>query len=443
METKIPPTSIDISPMIDGAKFQRFHILTIFWCAYIIIFDGYDLAVLGVILPKIMAEWGLTGAQAGLLGSYTLVGMMLGALSLGSLSDKIGKKKVIALCVITFSLFTFLCGFASNPTQFGWCRFIAGIGLGGVMPNVTALTSEYSPKHKRSMMVGLMFSGYSIGGMWAAILGIYLIPLFGWQSIFYVAFFPILFLPWMLKHLPESSAFLIQTAQWPRLGKILQKVDPDYVYVSGTEFFSKSISRTSKAKIAIKDLFAEQRTLSTLMFWLVFFMSLYVIYGMTSWLPKLMIQAGYPLGSSLSFLFTLHFGTIIGAVSSGWLMDKISGKTVMVSYLLLGSIAITLLGFSGHKSMIYFLLVIAGATTIGTQIAMCAYVVRFYPSTMSATGLGWGLGIGRIGAIMGPFVGGLLIDLELTLQQNFLAFAVPSLLAAICMGFVNKKLAAS
>ena len=114
-----------------------------------------------------------------------------------------------------------------------------------------------------------------------------------------------------------------------------------------------------------------------------------------------------------------------------------------MSYLLLGSIAITLLGFSGQKSLIYLLLVIAGATTIGTQIAMCAYVVRFYPSTMSATGLGWGLGIGRIGAIMGPYVGGLLIDLNLSLQQNFLAFAVPSLLAAICMGFVNKKLASS
>lgn len=198
---------VDVTPIIDNAKFQNIHRLTIFWCAYIIIFDGYDLAVLGVILPKLMAEWGLTAAQAGLLGSYTLIGMMIGALTLGSLSDKLGKKKVITLCVITFSLFTFLCGFTVNASQFGWCRFIAGIGLGGVMPTVTALTSEYSPKSKRSLMVGLMFSGYSIGGMWAAILGIYLIPLFGWQSIFYVAIFPIFFLPLMLKHLPNQPLF--------------------------------------------------------------------------------------------------------------------------------------------------------------------------------------------------------------------------------------------
>lgn len=442
----MPPAeinSVDITPIIDQAKFQSIHRLTIFWCAYIIIFDGYDLAVLGVILPKLMAEWGLSATQAGLLGSYTLVGMMVGALSLGSLSDKIGKKKVITFCVITFSLFTFLCGFTLNASQFGWCRFIAGIGLGGVMPNVTALTSEYSPKNKRSLMVGLMFSGYSIGGMWAAILGIYLIPLFGWQSIFYVAIFPILFLPWMIKHLPESAAFLIKTNQHRPLKEILEKITPSAHYPSGTQFFSQSVISTDQVKMTLGDLFKDGRTLSTLMFWLVFFMSLYVIYGMTSWLPKLMLQAGYPLGSSLSFLFTLHLGTIAGALSSCWLMDKISGRSVLLGYFLLGSATIALLGTESSMVLLYLLLVIAGASTIGTQIAVTSYVARFYPSSMTATGLGWGLGIGRIGAILGPFAGGLLIDMNLSLQQNFIAFALPSLLAAGCMLFVNPRLAAS
>ena len=420
--------ALDVGPMIDGAKFQKFHWLTIFWCAYIIIFDGYDLAVLGVILPKLMSEWGLTGAQAGLLGSYTLFGMMVGALSLGSLSDKLGKKKVMAACIIVFSVFTFLCGFANNPTEFGWYRFIAGIGLGGVMPVVTTLTSEYSPKHKRSMMVGLMFSGYSIGGMLAALLGIFMIPTFGWQSIFYVAIFPILFLPLILKHVPESSAFMIQTKQWDRMGRLLQKIRPEYRYEAGTTFYSPSTNANHKARIVIGDLFADGRMVSTLMIWLVFFMLLYVIYGMTSWLPKLMIQAGYPLGSSLSFLFTLHLGTILGAVSSGWFMDRFSGRNVMVTYLAMGAVAIGALGFMGNSQAIYLLLVIAGATTIGTQIAMCAFVARFYPSQMSSTGLGWGLGMGRIGAILGPFIGGVLFDLDLSLQQNFLSFALPSLL---------------
>ncbi|MFV1478282.1 MFS transporter [Serratia marcescens] len=182
---------VDINPIIDNAKLNNMHRLTVLWCAFIIVFDGFDLAVLGVVLPELMANWGITAAQAGLLGSYTLVGMMLGAILLGPLSDKIGRKKTISLCIITFSLFTFLCGFSVNAGQFGWCRFIAGMGLGGVMPSVTALTSEYSPKSKRSLMVGLMFSGYSIGGMLAALSGIYLIPVAGWQSIFYIAALPL------------------------------------------------------------------------------------------------------------------------------------------------------------------------------------------------------------------------------------------------------------
>ncbi|MCP1106596.1 MFS transporter [Serratia nevei] len=436
-------TVVNITPIIDNAKFQNIHRLTIFWCAYVIIFDGYDLAVLGVILPKLMADWGITAAQAGLLGSYTLIGMMFGALLLGPLSDKIGKKKVITLCVITFSVFTFLCGFTVNANQFGWCRFISGIGLGGVMPNVTALTSEYSPKNKRSLMVGLMFSGYSIGGIWAAILGIYLIPLMGWQSIFYVAIFPVFFLPWMLSQLPESAAFLIKTRQKERLKRALERVSPDYIYQPGTEFVSQSTLDSGQVRMSIGNLFSDNRTLSTLMFWLVFFISLYVIYGMTSWLPKLMLQAGYPLNSSLTFLVALHSGTVAGALSSCWLMDKVSGRTVLIGYFLLGAAAIALLGAQGSMSLLYVLLIIAGASTIGTQIAMTSYVARFYPCTMTSTGLGWGLGIGRIGAILGPFAGGVLIDLELTLQQNFMAFALPSLLAAGCMFFVNPRLAAS
>ncbi|MFO6502152.1 MFS transporter [Serratia marcescens] len=434
---------VDINPIIDNAKLNNMHRLTVLWCAFIIVFDGFDLAVLGVVLPELMANWGITAAQAGLLGSYTLVGMMLGAILLGPLSDKIGRKKTISLCIITFSLFTLLCGFSVNAGQFGWCRFIAGMGLGGVMPSVTALTSEYSPKSKRSLMVGLMFSGYSIGGMLAALSGIYLIPVAGWQSIFYIAALPLIVLPWMLSHLPESAAFLVKTEQHDRLKRLLEKIAPDYIHQPGTKFISSSSAGIKAGKATLKDLFAERRGLSTLMFWLVFFMSLFVIYGMTSWLPKLMLQAGYPLGSSLSFLFALHLGTIVGALSSCWLMDRMNGRRILIGYFLLGAATLVLLGTQTPVYILYSLLIIAGASTIGTQIAMSSYVARFYPGTMTSTGLGWGLGIGRIGAILGPFMGGVLIDSELTLQQNFMAFALPSLLAAVCLLFVNPRLAAS
>lgn len=440
MTQSVESNVVDVSPIIDEAKFQKFHWLTIFWCAYIIIFDGYDLAVLGVILPAIMAEWQLSGAEAGLLGSYTLIGMMVGALSLGALSDKLGKKRVITVCVLVFSVFTFLCAFATNPTQFGWFRFIGGVGLGGVMPVVTSLTSEYSPKRRRSLMVGVMFSGYSVGGMLAAVLGIFVIPIMGWQAMFYIALFPVLLLPFMLKQLPESAAFMVQTEQWAKMGAVLQKISPSYRYKEGTQFSNPSVVKdNTKARIVIGDLFLEGRMFSTLMLWAMCFMSLYVVYGMTSWLPRLMVQAGYPLGSSLSFLFTVHFGTVLGALSCSWLMDRFSGRNVLVAYLFVAAVAIAALGFASHSVVLYGLLMVTGATTIGTQIGLYAFIVRFYPMTMSSTGMGWALGVGRLGAIIGPFAVGLLFDLNLSLQQNFFSFAVPAALAAIFMSLVSNR----
>jgi AAHS family benzoate transporter-like MFS transporter len=173
---------IDVHKIIDEAKFNRFHWGLLFWCALVIIFDGYDLVIYGVVLPKLMADWNLTPMQAGTMGSYALFGMMFGAMFFGPLSDKIGTKKVIAICVVLFSLFTFN-GFASNVSEFAICRFIAGLGI-GVMPNVVALMTEYSPKKIRSLLVTIMFSGYSVGGMLSAGLGIWLIPAYGWSAVF-------------------------------------------------------------------------------------------------------------------------------------------------------------------------------------------------------------------------------------------------------------------
>ena len=176
-----------VTALLDGARFNAFHARVLLWCALIIIFDGYDLVIYGVVLPSLMSEWGLSPLQAGALGSCALVGMMFGALFFGSLSDRIGRRKTIAFCVTLFSGVTALNGLAGSPEAFGLCRFIAGLGIGGVMPNVVALMNEYSPRRSRSTLVALMFSGYSLGGMLSAGLGIVLIPQWGWQAVFYLS----------------------------------------------------------------------------------------------------------------------------------------------------------------------------------------------------------------------------------------------------------------
>ncbi|MCK9799239.1 aromatic acid/H+ symport family MFS transporter [Pseudomonas sp. MAFF 302030] len=427
---------IDSNTLIDEARFNAFHWRVLFWCALIIIFDGYDLVIYGVVLPVLMQEWGLTPLQAGTLGSYALFGMMFGALFFGSLSDRIGRKKVIAVCVILFSGFTVLNGFARNPTEFGICRFIAGLGIGGVMPNVVALMSEYAPKKIRSTLVAIMFSGYSVGGMLSASLGIVLLPNFGWQSVFYVAVIPLLLLPLILKFLPESVGFMLRQGREEEARQVLQRIEPSFVPQAGDVFIKAALKAPGTPVV---QLFRDGRALSTLMLWVAFFCCLLMVYALNSWLPKLMASAGYGLGSSLMFLLVLNFGAIFGAVGGGWIGDRLKLQKVLVAFFVVAALSISLLGFKSPTAVLYGLIAIAGATTIGTQILAYACVAQFYPMAMRSTGLGWASGIGRSGAIVGPILGGALVGIQLPLHYNFMAFAIPGAVAALAMCFVYQR----
>ena len=271
-----------------------------------LIFDGYDLVVYGAVVSTFLRDASQIGTvtppMAGALGSYALFGMMFGALFFGPLSDRIGRKKVIALCVILFSFFTFLNGFARDVLEFGVCRFIAGLGIGGVMPNVVALMTEYAPKKIRNLLVTIMFSGYSVGGMLSAGLGMWLVPDFGWASVFFVAIIPLVLLPVIWKLLPESPGFLSRGNQTSHLANIVKTLNPNFKHQPDDVFVYPIEASNSTPLVA---LFKDGRTLTTIMFWVSFFMCLLMVYALGSWLPKLMNQAGYPLGSSIMFLMVL------------------------------------------------------------------------------------------------------------------------------------------
>ncbi|WP_053160583.1 aromatic acid/H+ symport family MFS transporter [Pseudomonas sp. P1.8] len=422
--------TIDVTALLDGARFNAFHARVLFWCALIIIFDGYDLVIYGVVLPSLMAEWGLSSIQAGALGSCALVGMMLGALFFGSLSDRIGRRKTIMICVTLFSGVTALNGMAQSPEAFALCRFIAGLGIGGVMPNVVALMNEYAPKKSRSTLVALMFSGYSLGGMLSAGLGMVLIPQWGWQAVFYVALIPLLVLPFLIRQLPESMDFLLRTGQTVKAQGLLAQVAPSYA-PSESDQLSQAVAKGTSVSIA--KLFRDGRKLSTFMLWLAFFCCLLMVYALSSWLPKLMTAAGYGLNSSLAFLVVLNVGAIIGAVAGGWLGDRIGIAKVLFAYFSCGALALSLLALKAPLPVLYLLIAIAGACTIGTQILANACTVQFYPPEVRATGLGWAMGVGRTGAIIGPLLGGVLQASSLPLQANFLIFAIPGLVGAIAV----------
>ncbi|MFC3608889.1 MFS transporter [Stutzerimonas tarimensis] len=418
---------IDVSALLDGARFNAFHGRVLFWCALIIIFDGYDLVIYGVVLPSLMQAWDLSALQAGLLGSCALVGMMLGALFFGPLSDRIGRRKTIMTCVIMFSGFTAINGFARTPEEFAICRFLAGLGIGGVMPNVVALMNEYAPKKIRSTLVAIMFSGYSVGGMLSAGLGMAMMPNWGWSSVFFVAVIPLVLLPFLVRQLPESLNFLLRQGEVERAKVLLAKAAPDYV-PSSNDRLNRATGQANK--VAISQLFEDGRALNTVMLWVAFFCCLLMVYALSSWLPKLMNTAGYGLNSSLAFLLVLNFGAIFGAIGGGWLGDRIGLGRVLLGFFVTGALSLSLLALKSPLPVLYLLIGVAGACTIGTQILANACAVQFYPAHIRSTGLGWAMGIGRIGAIIGPLLGGALHAAQMPLQASFLAFALPGLVGA-------------
>ena len=421
---------IDVHQVIDQAPFTRFHWMVMCWCALLLIFDGYDLFIYGVVLPVLMKEWGLTPLQAGALGSYALFGMMFGALAFGSLADRIGRKKGIAICFALFSTATLLNGFASSPTEFGIYRFFAGLGCGGLMPNAVALMNEYAPKRLRSTLVAIMFSGYSVGGMLSAGVGIYMLPRFGWESMFFAAAIPLLLLPVILYYLPESIGFLVRQGRGEQAKALLKRLDP--ACDPKAEDVLEAHDNKGKS-VSVLELFRGGLAVRTLSVWVAFFCCLLMVYALSSWLPKLMASAGYSLGSSLSFLLALNFGGMAGAILGGWLGDRYNLVKVKICFFLAAAASISLLGVNSPMPVLYLLIFIAGATTIGTQILLYAGAAQLYGLSIRSTGLGWASGIGRNGAIVGPLLGGALMGINLPLQLNFIAFAIPGAVAALAM----------
>ncbi|MFL6634710.1 MAG: MFS transporter [Massilia sp.] len=432
---------IDVHQMADNATFNRFHAATLAWCATIIVCDGYDVAVAGIALPSIMKEMGVNAQSAGFMVSSALFGMMVGGVLLGTIADRIGRLRAIAICLALFSVFNAAAGFAGNPYAFSALRFLAGLGMGGVMPNVVAHMTEYSPKKIRSTMVTLMFSGYAVGGMIAALVGKGLIEHSGWSSVFLVAGLPVVLIPIVLKGMPESMPFLISRGRRGELQRILSRLQPGYRAQATDRFTLPAADSVQGAPIG--KLFQDGRGFSTVMFWVAFFMCLFMVYALSSWLAKLMAGAGHSLGSALTLVLVLNFGAMIGAVGGGWLADRFNIKYVLIGMYLLAALSITLLGYPVPPALLFILVGLAGACTIGTQIVTYAYAGQYYSMAVRATGIGWASGVGRGGAILGPIIMGTLVGVSLPIEQTFMAISIPAVIAACAVALISHTRSAS
>ncbi|WP_208094699.1 MFS transporter [Brevibacterium limosum] len=442
--------TIDAAAFIQNARPNRFHGWLLFWSCFIVLFDMYDLVIYGSVLPILIREWAIGPVEAGVIGSVGLFGMMIGAICFGFLADRFGRRRMLIASVLIFSLATFGCAFASAPEVFGALRAIAGVGIGGILPNIIAMITDYAPKRTANTMVAIVTCLFSVGGIVAAFAAMRLIPAFGWQSVYWVALIPVLTLPLSARWFFDSPTTLIRLGRTETLRTTLHRLAPTAgglgnadLYMGSTEATAAPDteptardSRRAHPRASLALIFGHGRGLATVMIWIAFFMCLLMVNGVTTWLPNLMMTAGYALDSSLTFMIVLNVGAIVGTLSLGRLADRIGTKRVLVPMFVIAAVSLVLLGVRADIVLLLLFVAIAGACTMGSQNISYAFVSQFYPSSVRSTALGLASGIGRAGAILGPTFGGFLQALELPVQSTFLFFAVPGLIAAAAFACV-------
>ena len=398
-------------------------------CWLIVVFDGYDLIVYGTTIPHLMKEpgWELSASEAGLIGSLAFAGMLVGALGAGHLADRLGRRRTILWSTLWFSLFTALCTFAPNPEVFGLLRFLAGLGLGGLVPSANALTAEFVRMRSRSAVATIMMSGVPIGGSAAALLGLWLLPTYGWRAMYAVAFAAVVvLLPVCIAVLPESPTWLRAHGRDDEARAVELHYRIDHAHEE---------RHTSGHGAGIPALLRAPWRAATVLFALATLATLFAWYGLGTWLPKLMASdARFDLGKPLYFLLALNLGAVAGSFVTAWAGMRWGPLRSAVGAAALAAIGLAfLLTYPTALLPIYGALIRAGVGTHGTQCLVIAAVATHYPPRLRGTSLGFALGMGRIGAVLAPLVGGWLLDAELGVGSNFIAFSLAAGSAAVLL----------
>ncbi|MGO4189294.1 MFS transporter [Pseudarthrobacter sp. TAF60_1] len=414
--------------------------LVLFCCWLAILAEGYDVGVLGAVLPALAEykEWSLSPLQLGGLGSYALIGMLIGALFIGTLSDLVGRKKMLIASMLIFSLTQAGAAWAPTPELFGLFRLVGGLGMGGVIPVAAALTIEYSAPNKRSFNYGLMYSGYSLGIVAAALAALFVLPTGGWRAVIFIGAVPVLLVPVLWKFLPESLEFLESKGRKAEAKALAAKLHiTDYVPVVPVASRQQGSSPDPWWK-TITTMFSPAYLRSTVFFWISLFCGLLLVYGLNTWLPSIMKKAGYDLGSSLTFLLVFSLASAIGGLILGRAADKYGKKLILVVFYILGGLGIMLLIFPNTMVVNLLFVAFAGIGSISTSLVLTGYIADYYPAKIRGTATGWALSFARLGAISGPLIGGWIAGSNLPFEANFVIFAGIAMLAAGAVVMIPK-----
>jgi MFS transporter, AAHS family, 4-hydroxybenzoate transporter len=423
-------TEVDVVEFIDAQPVSGFQLKLLLTCAAVLFLDGFDTQAIGYVAPSLAKEWGLTKGALGPVFSAGLFGLMIGALLFGPLADRIGRKKIIIFSTLAFGIGTLITAFVQDVNSLLAIRFLTGLGLGGAMPNAVAMTSEFNPRRRRATMVMIMFCGFSVGAALGGFLAAALIPQFGWRSVFVVGgAVPLLLVPSLALRLPESVRFLVLTGREnARVAELLGLISPNAVFAPAARFI---VHEPVLSGLSVLHLFRSGRTLVTLLLWVVFFMSLLDIYFLSNWLPTVLNDLGASVSAAAVIGSMLQVGGVVGTFALGSIIDRFSFRALALVYFI-GMFAVGAIGQLGHSVVLVTMAIfVAGFCVVGGQIAANALAAGYYPTAVRATGVGWALGIGRAGSIVGPLVGGVLLTMKWSPAEVFMAAAGAALCAAL------------
>jgi len=431
---------VDIDAAIDNKPLGAYQFAIICLCAATVVLDGFDNQTIGILAPSIAKDLHVNVAHLGVVFSAGLFGWMIGALSMGQIADRFGRRWAVIISAIFFSLFTLLTTTATTPGNFMVLWFMTGLGLGGAVPNALALAIEFAPRRLEAKVACWVMTGMPTGAILGGILSTFMLPVAGWRPVLYFGgALPLLLSLCLIVWLPESPRFLIAVrADAERVKRIMQRVLGG-LDIDGISHFASA--RAAARGVPVRELFTEGRAIGTVLFWVAFFGNLLILYFVLNWFPAMLHESGMTVSTAVIATTLFSVGGAVGVASEGYLMDTIGRRGLPIAQLVLSALLIGML--ARHHTLPWFVWIITavlGMAVQGAQGALNALAAAYYPTSVRSTGIGWALGMGRTGAIIGPLLGALMLSRHWSLREIFMAGMIPSTMAAVALAIFALRL---
>ena len=417
-----------VSELIDRRPMGRYQIWTMVLCGMVIVLDGFDTQSIGFLAPSMADTLRVPVKTFGPIFAAALVGLMISSMLSGPIADRWGRKWPIVSCTLIFGTFAMLTARSASFDQLLAFRFLTGLGLGGALSNSVALMSEYAPKRLLAVIVSVMFCGMPTGAVLGTQVSAVMLPRWGWRSVFYAGgVLPLTLALLLILILPESVRYLeVSGASQKKISRILGRISRELAGAA----FSRYQRKDERQNAPVANLFTEGRATGTFLLWIPYFMNLLMLYFIVFWLPALLRQTGKPVSAGITAIMLFSVGGIVGSAVEGNLMNRWGSLNVLLAEFLGTMVLIAALAYSTAFSLMMVTTFVLGFVVQAAQGGLSAVAATFYPISIRSTGIGWCLGVGRVGSIVGPLLGGLMLRLDWSPRQILLAGAVPAFCAA-------------